>query len=226
MITHTHWYRRPSVLIWYFLVQVAFMEPNLAQVPQSASTPTSVIPSSDDSEALRPPRGKISDRFPNILLHTHDNKPVRFYDDLVKDKKVIVNFIYTTCQESCIPTTAKLALVHKHLGDHVGRDLLMLSISLDPAIDTPKVLKEYVSRFGEFPGWYFLTGDYDDIEQLRYKMGVYDLDPVIDADKTQHAGIITFGNDRTDRWAALPALMDPRGIVQTVLRITRDPKHY
>ena len=165
---------------------------------------------------------KPSDVFPNILLLTQEGKPVRFYDDLVKGKTVLVNFIYTSCQKSCSPTTANLARVHALLGDRVGRDLFLLSISLDPTVDRPKVLKEYATRFGQFHGWYFLTGSETEIDNLRRKLGLYDLDPVLDADKTQHAGIVIAGNDTTNRWASLPALMDPRQLAQTVLRITRN----
>ncbi len=100
----------------------------------------------------------------------------------------------------------------------------MLSVSIDPENDTPEVLHDYWETFGSKPGWLFLTGDYDEIDVLRRSMGVYDLDPVLDADKSQHAGLITFGNDRTDRWAALPALMDAPGLAETVLRITRDAR--
>lgn len=166
--------------------------------------------------------GKPSDAFPNILLQTQGGKSVRFYDDLVKDKAVLVNFIYTSCQQSCSPTTANLARVHKLLGDRVGHDLFLLSISLDPVVDRPKILKEYAARFGQFNGWYFLTGTESEIEQLRRAMGLYDLDPDRDADKTQHAGIVIAGNDKTNRWVSLPALMDHRQIAQTVLRIARN----
>jgi protein SCO1 len=165
---------------------------------------------------------KQSDGFPNILLQTQDGKWVRFYDDLVKDRSVLVNFIYTSCQQSCSPTTANLARVHKLLGDRVGRDLFLLSISLDPVVDRPKILKEYAARFGQFTGWYFLTGNESEIEQLRRAMGLYDLDPDRDADKTQHAGVVIAGNDTTNRWVSLPALMDHRQIAQTALRITRN----
>lgn len=166
--------------------------------------------------------GKPSDGFPNIVLQTQDGKSVRFYDDLVKDQTVLVNFIYTGCEKSCSPTTANLARVYALLGDRVGRDLLLLSISLDSAVDRPKTLKEYAARFGQFHGWYFLTGNEAEIDHLRRSMGLYDLDPDRDADKTQHAGVVIVGNDRTNRWASLPALMDHRQIAQTVLRITRN----
>ena len=111
---------------------------------------------------------------------------------------------------------------HKLLGDRVGRDILMLSISIDPKVDTPAVLRRYFKMYdGPKRGWLFLTGDYDEIDLLRHKLGVYDLDPIIDADKTSHSGLLTFGNDRTNRWAALPALMNSEEIVETILRITR-----
>jgi protein SCO1/2 len=181
--------------------------------PVSASEPKDVN--------QRGSMGKPSDAFPNILLQTQDGKSVRFYDDLVKDKTVLVNFIYTSCQQSCSPTTANLARVHKLLGDRIGRDFIFLSISLDPAVDLPKILKEYAGRFGQFSGWYFLTGNESEVEQLRRAMGLYDPDPARDADKTQHAGIVIVGDDRTNRWVSLPALMDHRQIAQTVLRITR-----
>ena len=165
---------------------------------------------------------KPSDVFSNVLLLTQEGKQVRFYDDLVKGKTVVVNFIYTSCQKSCSPTTASLARMHGLLGDRVGRDLFLLSISLDPTVDRPKTLKEYAARFGQFHGWYFLTGSAEEIDDLRRKLGAYDLDPAIDADKTQHAGIVIVGNDATNRWSSLPALMDPRQLAQTVLRIARN----
>ena len=161
-------------------------------------------------------------RLLNIPLRTHENKPVRFYDDLVKDKIVLINFIFTACDDLCPPMIANLVMVQKLLGDRVGRDIFMLSISLDPVNDTPEVLKAYAEHYGTKPGWTFLTGKYEDIEKLRRKLGIYDPDPIIDADKEQHAGLVTFGNERTGRWAALPALMSPKQIVKAVLRIT-DP---
>jgi protein SCO1 len=190
----------------------------------------SALPGSQGAEKQGEPErhrrtGKASDRFPNIALRTQDNRPVRFYDDLVKDRIVIINFMYTTCSDICPGTTQNLVDVYESLAGHVGRDMLMLSISIDPEVDTPDALTRYAEIFeGPKPGWLFLTGDYADIDRLRRSLGVYDLDPIIDADKTQHAGIVTFGNDRTNRWAALPAMMDWRELAKTILRITREPK--
>ena len=149
---------------------------------------------------------------------------MRFYDDLIQDKVVMINFMYTTCAKICPGMAARLARLNDALGERAGRDLTMLSISIDPEVDTPEKLKAYWEAFGAKPGWIFLTGDYDEIDRLRHELGVYDPDPIVDADKTQHAGIVTFGNDRTDRWAALPVFTDLPGLARAVRRFTWDDR--
>jgi protein SCO1/2 len=95
----------------------------------------------------------------------------------------------------------------------------MYSISLDPRKDTPAVLKEYTEAYGVKRGWSFLTGKPAEIDLLRRKLGIYDPDPVIDADKTQHAALLTFGNERIGAWGAMPVLLKPARIVESVLRV-------
>jgi protein SCO1/2 len=168
--------------------------------------------------------GKRSDLFSDILLYDQHGEPVRFYTDLVKDKVVLLNLMYTTCPKICPANTAQLARIHDHLAPWIGRDITMVSLSIDPDVDTPERLKRYWQVFGSRPGWRFLTGDYDEIERLRRQLGVYDLDPVIDADKTSHSGIVTFGNDRTNRWSALPVMTKAQQVAETILRITWDDR--
>src|SRR5262249_39406059 len=96
--------------------------------------------------------------FPNVELVTHEGKRVRFFDDLLKDKTVVLNFIYTSCPDACPLETAKLAEVQAILGDRVGVDTFFYSISIDPQHDTPEVLADYAKRFRAGPGWLFLTG--------------------------------------------------------------------
>ncbi|MBI2319641.1 MAG: SCO family protein [Betaproteobacteria bacterium] len=108
------------------------------------------------------------------------------------------------------------------LGQRMGRDIIMLSLSIDPIADTPERLKRYWEAFGAKPGWLFLTGDPAEIDRLRRELGAYDLDPAIDADPAQHSGFITIGNDRTNRWTALPLLMHTPQLMGTILRISRE----
>ena len=177
-----------------------------------------------ESAHTRLARQHMRSNLPNIRLYTQDGDPVHFYDDLVKDRVVVINFMYTQCTGKCPPTTRSLVKIQELLGDRVGTDITILSITLDPEVDTPEVLKSYAADFGAGPGWIYLTGQYDEIDGLRHKLGVFDPDPILDADKANHAGLLTFGNERTGRWAALPALMDVDEIVDAVLRITREPR--
>ncbi len=164
---------------------------------------------------------RTSERIPNIVLYTQDNEQVRFYDDLVKDRIVLIYFMFTTCEAICPATTANMVKVQDLLGDRFGDDIFFIAVTLTPQIDTPEVLNEYAEAYGAKPGWTFVTGDKDAIEDLRRKLGVYDPDPVVDADLYSHAGLVTFGNDTTGRWSALPGLLPPEQIVRAMLRATR-----
>jgi len=175
-----------------------------------------------EEHAQRGASRKQSDQFSNILLYTQHGKPVRFYDDLIKGKTVVINLMFTGCGETCPANTAELAKINDLLGKRMGRDIIMLSLSIDPVADTPARLMQYWESFGAKPGWLFLTGNPAEIDRLRHELGAYDLDPLIDANPTQHAGFITVGNDRTDRWTALPLLMHTQQLLGTILRISRD----
>jgi len=169
--------------------------------------------------------GKVSDRFPNVQLYTQDNQPVHFYDDLIKDKAVIVDFMWTSCTDNCPVKTQNLINIHRLLGHRVGRDIFLLSISIDGNNDTPEALTRYIKENGGAKtGWLYLTGDPDDVESLRYSLGVYDLDPNIDALKRSQTKTITFGNDRTNQWAYLPASMDSKRMEEAISSITRDSR--
>jgi len=164
---------------------------------------------------------------PNVELTTHEGRKVRFYDDLVKGKVVAINFMFATCRKACPAATQNLVEVQDALGDRMGRDVTLLSITLDPERDTPEVLRGYAQAHGAKPGWYFLTGKRDDIELLRRKLGAYELDPILDADKTQHAGIVILGNEPRGRWKAIAALSKPvrirQAIERTILPVTQWP---
>src|SRR4051812_22219334 len=104
--------------------------------------------------------------FPNVTLTTQDGVPVRFYDDVIKGKIVAINLIYTTCKYACPLETARLAQVARLLGDRMGRDVFFYSITIDPDVDTPAVLKEYAAKFEAGPGGLFLTGSQGDNDPI------------------------------------------------------------
>ncbi|HEV2861057.1 MAG TPA: SCO family protein [Pyrinomonadaceae bacterium] len=160
-------------------------------------------------------QGASAKYFPNHVLITQDNKPVHFYDDMLKGKVVLINFVFTTCTGVCPPMTANLAKVQSYLGDRVGKDVHIISISVDPTVDTPEKLKKYADGFKARPGWYFLTGEKQNVDWVLYKLGGYV------EDKMQHSGILIIGNEATGEWLKTPALRNPAQIAQAVVELLK-----
>jgi protein SCO1/2 len=173
-------------------------------------------------EAAPSPRERIRRLYlPNVVLRTQDDKPVRFYDDLVKDKAVTINFFFAKCEEICPLVTANLARVQRLLGDRVGRDLFMNSISLKPEEDTPAKLKAYAEMHGARPGWTFLTGASADVELLRRSLGFTNPSAKVDKDLNQHIGNVRYGNEPLMLWAACPGQASAEWIVESVSWVLR-----
>jgi protein SCO1/2 len=178
---------------------------------------------SDGDSGARPnsARARIQrNHFPNVPVVTHEGRKVRFYDDLIKDKIAMINMMYARCDGICMPTTMNLVKVQRLLreryGERLGRDIVMYSITLKPEQDSPAVLKKYAVAHGVGPGWLFLTGKPDDIEQLRRGLGFVDLDPEIDRKKTSHTGNLRYGNEARTLWAACPGLSKPTAIAEAI----------
>lgn len=132
--------------------------------------------------------------FPNVELVTQDGERLRFWDDLISDKIVAVNFIYTECPDICGLSTARMARIVEWLGDRIGRDIFIYSISLDPETDTPDKLKEYATAFGAPDGWKFLTGSPEDVDSVRFKLGERS------KSLSDHRSDMVIGNAATGEW--------------------------
>jgi protein SCO1/2 len=171
-----------------------------------------VVPESQASARSRIQRQHL----PNIPLLTHEGKEVRFYDDLVKDKIVMLNFFYAVCTDVCPAVSANLAEVQKMLGDKVGRDIFMYSFTLKPEADDVFAIRAYRESYDAGPGWTFLTGKPEDMEKLRRAIGFTDPNPLLDADTTQHIGNVRFGNEPLMLWSACPGMGKPELIVDAV----------
>jgi protein SCO1/2 len=182
-------------------------------------------PGDDKRAEYREARESIRRRFlPNVGLLTQDNKRVRFYDDLVKDKIVIFNVFYANCEGICPAITANLVKVQKLFGPRIGRDIFMYSMTLKPEEDDVKALKMYQEMHGIGPGWTLLTGKPDDCELLRRSLGFTYPNKLIDKDKSQHIGNIRYGNEPLMLWAACPGMAHASWIVESISWIIRDDK--
>ena len=104
---------------------------------------------------------------PNVPLLTHEGKQVMFYDDLIKNKAVSLNFFFAKCDEICPRVTANLAKVQELLGADLGTKIFMYSFTLKPEEDDPEAIRRYRQMFNAKPGWTFLTGKPEDMEKLK-----------------------------------------------------------
>ena len=157
-----------------------------------------------------------ADYFSNLPVVTHEGKTLRFYDDLIKGKIVVINFTYTSCPDICSLSIARMAQVRTWLGNRVGRDIFIYSISLDPGRDTPEVLAKYAKAFSVGPGWLFLTGKPKDIDLIRWKLG--------ERSRTlsEHRSDMVIGNDRTGEWRRISLMGNLKIVTQRILEM--DPK--
>lgn len=169
--------------------------------------------SNREAESKKAEGDAAASYFPNLELLTQDSKPVHFYDDLLKGKVVLINFMFTTCKGVCSPMTANLAKVQRYLGERVGKEVLMLSISVDPETDVPSVLKKYADSFRAQPGWYFLTGEKKNVDGVLAKLGG------AAPDKNQHTSVLLIGNVPTGEWVKAHAMLNPTEIADTVVKM-------
>src|SRR5215468_10732745 len=146
----------------------------------------------------------------NVPVVTQDGRTLRFYDDLIKGKIVVLSFIYTSCKDICPLSTARLGEAQERLGSRIGRDIFFYSISIEPERDTPERLKQYADAFHAGPGWLFLTGLPEDIQQIRYKFG--DRRP----DLADHRNDVVLGNGTTGEWQRENELGDIEHFVRAI----------
>ena len=169
-------------------------------------------------------KGPRAEWFPNVTLYTHEGKAVKFYDDVIAGKVVAINVMYTSCEGLCPLSTMHLKRVQELLGERLGKDTFMYSLTLEPEHDRPRVLREYMQQHDLAPGWTFLTGSRADITEVRYRLGFYDIDPVVDSDNGSHTGMVRIGNETLDRWCMEPVIARPEQIAGTILRMHFEPR--
>jgi protein SCO1 len=140
---------------------------------------------------------------PDVALVNQHGERVRFYRDLVKGRVVAINFIFTTCTTVCPLLGVHFSTLRELMGDRVGRDVTLISLSVDPVVDTPQRLKAWSDRFDGGPGWTLLTGPKREVETLLKALHVFT------PDKQAHTPTILIGNDATGTWRRTYGLVEP-----------------
>jgi len=143
----------------------------------------------------------MSMEIPDIVLLDQNGKQVRLYSDLVKDKIVLVHFFFTKCSDVCPMQGRALMKLKTRLGQRLGRDVFVVSISRDPLNDTPEELSKWGKLFGVGPGWTLATGDLPVIKKLLWDLTGEDIGQIA------HESQVLIGNDRTGVWTSTDGLL-------------------
>jgi protein SCO1/2 len=154
--------------------------------------------------------------FSDVELINQDGQKLRFYSDVLKNKVVIINAFFSTCTSVCPPMNRNLEKVQEALGDRLGKDAIIVSISVDPETDTPTRLKEYSRRFHARPGWMFLTGKKENVDWALYKLGQY-----VET-KGDHSTVIIIGNEPKGLWKKALGLAKADELVRIVEDVIND----
>jgi protein SCO1 len=170
--------------------------------------------SSCHSPASHAPAARSKMVIPDVaVLDQHGNK-LQFYTDLIKNKTVAINFIFTNCTTICPPLAATFARLQKEMGDKVGKDVHLISISVDPVTDTPERLKAWGAKFKAGPGWTFVTGEKQEMDKLLNALGA------AVSKREDHTPAMIIGNDSRGLWTrtyGLAKINQIMGVINDVM---------
>ena len=154
--------------------------------------------------------------FSDVELINQDGERVRFYSDVLKGRTVVVNAFFTTCTSVCPPMNRTMERIQEALGERVGKDVFLVSLTVDPETDTPPRLKEYAAKFHAGKGWTFLTGKKENLDWALYKLGQY-----VES-KDDHKTVIIIGNEATGLWKKAFGMAKAEELIRIVEGVASD----
>ena len=203
-------------LICVSLLLVMFSATGFGQDQTSAQRPKPPEPASSKVDPSGPAGSPAERYFSDVELISQDGQKVRFYSDVLKNKVVVINTFFTTCTNICPPMNRNFEKIQEALGDRLGKDAFLISITVDPETDTPTRLKEYSRRFHARPGWLFLTGKKENVDWALYKLGQY-----VET-KDDHTNIFIIGNEPKGLWKKAFGLAKAEELIRIVEDVIND----
>ncbi len=170
------------------------------------------------SQGVSSQAGTSDDAFtldlPDVPVVDQDGRAMRFRSELLKDRTVAVNFVFTTCTTVCPALTTTMRAIQRELGERVGQDVWLISVSVDPTVDRPERLRAFANGFGAGPGWTFLTGEPADIDRLLKAFGSA-------GGISAHATTMLIGNAHSGRWMRTSGLASASTNVKLIVDAAR-----
>jgi len=201
-----------QIFTLFMLFAAVFTTTQAQTKPAPPAEPHDHSHMSNTAEASSPAQKYFTD----VELINQDGKKVHFYSDVLKGKTVIVNAFFTSCTSVCPPMNRNMEKIQEVLGDRVGRDVFLVSMTVDPETDTPARMKEYAKKFHAGPGWLFLTGKKENLDWALYKLGQYV------ENKDDHQTVLIIGNEPTGLWKKAFGMANVAELVQVVESVVND----
>lgn len=154
----------------------------------------------------------------DLALTDQNGAEMKFVSDVIGDRIVVMDFIYTSCTTVCPVISAVFGQVQKKLGDELGDGVVLVSVSVDPVRDTPQRLKAYAAKHQAQPGWIWLTGDKRTMDRVLDGLGAYS------PNFENHPAMVLVGDGRTGEWSRFFGFPSPDRLVEQVnaLQAARD----
>ena len=203
-------------LTFSVLVVLLSLSTVLGQDSSTAQKPKPPAPTGAAATGNDAGRSAAERYFSDVELLDQDGHALRFYNDVLKNRVVIINTFFTTCTNICPPMNRNFEKIQEALGDRLGKDAFLISISVDPETDTPPRLKDYSKRFHAKPGWLFLTGKKENVNWALYKLGQY-----VET-KDDHTNILIIGNEPKGLWKKAFGLAKVEELIQIVEDVIND----
>ena len=205
-----------STLILFFVLIGASVFGQDAVRTQKPKPPEPASLTQNDDGPSTPARSPAERYFTDVELIDQDGRKLRFYSDVLKNKILAINTFFTTCTNICPPMNRNFEKMQDALGDRLGKDVFLVSITVDPETDTPIRLKEYGRRFHARPGWIFLTGKKENVDWALYKLGQY-----VET-KDNHTSIFIIGNEPKGLWKKAFGLAKAEELIRILEDVIND----
>ena len=174
-----------------------------------------------ETQSSSPAADLVSKRvIPDIEVLTQDGKTVKFFTDLVKGKKVMISFIFTSCRLTCPGVGRNFQKLQEEIGESLGKDIYLITVSTDPVVDTPKVLKTWSENFHRRKGWTLVTGEKAKMDEL-----LLTLTGSARQREGEHTSLLLLYDGVTGAWKTDSSLLNPVMLLDELSTLGKTPSN-